>query len=192
MRRSLIVVAFSFLAFAFLFGASASAQIPTSGNVYFGYSYYNTDASGIDRTGTNGWEASAEGRVLPFIGIVADVNADYGSENFPGTACPLQFPGCIPVSGSVNIAEYNYLFGPRASFPIGKFRPFGEVLFGAGHINANAAGSDTSFAYAIGGGIDYRLLRFVAWRFQGDYVETRFFGTTQNNVRISTGIVLRF
>jgi hypothetical protein len=193
MRKSLIMLflAFLFSVFAGMFAGTAVAQIPTSGNVYFGYSYLNTDASGIDRTSTNGWEASAEGRVLPFIGIVADFSAEYGSENFPA-ACPENLPPCIPFAGSVNIAEYNYLFGPRFSFPVGKFRPFGEVLFGAGHINANNAGSDTSFATAIGGGIDYRLLRFVAWRVQGDYVQTRFFSTTQNNVRISTGIVLRF
>jgi len=36
----------------------ASAQVPTSGNVFFGYSYYSTDLSSIDRANTNGWEAS--------------------------------------------------------------------------------------------------------------------------------------
>jgi len=45
-------------------------------------------------------------------------------------------------------------------------------------VNANSAGSDTSFATAIGGGVDYRLFRAVAWRFQGDYLQTRFFDTT--------------
>ena len=57
---------------------------------------------------------------------------------------------------------------------------------------SNGLGSDTSFATALGGGIDYKIIRPVAWRFQGDYVQTRFFGATQNNVRISTGIVFRF
>jgi hypothetical protein len=32
----------------------------------------------------------------------------------------------------------------------------------------------------------------MAWRVEGDYVHTRFFSAGQNNVRISTGIVLRF
>ncbi len=35
-----------------LFAGLASAQIPTSGNVFFGYSYYNTDLSSIDRANT--------------------------------------------------------------------------------------------------------------------------------------------
>ena len=45
---------------------------------------------------------------------------------------------------------------------------------------------------ALGGGVDYRILRPVAWRFQGDYVSTHFFSAQQNNVRLSTGIVFRF
>ena len=40
-------------------------------------------------------------------------------------------------------------------------------------------GSDTSFATAIGGGLDYHLVRPVAWRLEGDYVQTRFFSTTR-------------
>ena len=76
---------------------------------------------------------------------------------------------------------------------VGKFRPFAEALFGASHVDVNhGIGSDTSFATAIGGGLDYKIIRPLAWRFQGDYVQTRFFGNTQNNVRISTGLVLRF
>jgi opacity protein-like surface antigen len=87
----------------------------------------------------------------------------------------------------------NFLFGPRVSVSVSKFRPFAEALFGAAHVNANNnVGSDTSFATALGGGLDYKLIPLLAWRLQGDYVQTRLFSATQNNVRISTGIVLRF
>jgi hypothetical protein len=65
-------------------------------------------------------------------------------------------------------------------------------MFGVGHVNANDAGSDTSFATALGGGIDYRIFRPIAWRFEGDYVQTRFFGAHQNNTQLSTGIVFKF
>jgi hypothetical protein len=47
-------------------------------------------------------------------------------------------------------------------------------------------------ATALGGGIDYRLVKLVALRLEGDYITTRFFNTTQNNIRLSTGVVLRF
>jgi len=169
-----------------LFAGLASAQVPTSGNVFFGYSYYNTDLSSIDRANTNGWEASLEGKVLPWVGIVADFDGHYGSQNFPAPCPP------VVCSFNANFSEHNFLFGPRVGVPVGKFRPFAEAMFGGGHVNVSGGGSDTSFATALGGGIDYRIIRAVAWRFQGDYVQTRFFGTTQNNVRISTGIVLRF
>jgi opacity protein-like surface antigen len=182
------LIAFGVLVFAGL----ASAQVPTSGNVFFGYSFYNTDLSSIDRASTNGFEASVEGRVFPFVGIVVDFDSHYGSENFPPTACPVGIiAGCSAFNA--NVTERNIMFGPRVSFSVKKFRPFAEALFGAGHVDVNnGVGSDTSFATALGGGLDYKIIRPVAWRFQGDYVQTRFFGTTQNNVRLSTGIVLRF
>ena len=183
--RNVTLIAFVFLLFAGL----ASAQVP-SGNVFFGYSYFNTDLSTTDRANTNGWEATVEGKVLPLISIVADFDAHYGSQNFP--ACTAVSSGPLCTSFNANVTENNYLFGPRISAGVGKFRPFAEALFGAGHVNAGAAGTNTSFATALGGGLDYRIIKPVAWRFQGDYVMTQFFGNTQNNVRISTGLVLRF
>jgi hypothetical protein len=80
--RKIGLIVFAFILFAGL----AGAQIPTSGNVFFGYSYYNTDLSSIDRANTNGWELSVEGKVIPWVGIVADFDGHYGSQNFPA-AC---------------------------------------------------------------------------------------------------------
>jgi hypothetical protein len=177
-----------------LFAGLASAQVPTNGNVFFGYSYYNTDLSSIHRANTNGFEASFEGKVVPFLGFVADFDSHYGSQNFSSTSdCVSSLSGTFCSTVSASVTEHNFLFGPRVSFSVGKFRPFAEGLFGGAHVNVNnGIGSDTSFATALGGGLDYKIIRPVAWRFQGDYVQTRFFGATQNNVRLSTGIVLRF
>jgi opacity protein-like surface antigen len=174
-----------------LLAGLASAQVP-NGNVFFGYSYYNTDLSSIDRANTSGWEASVEGKVIPFLGFVADFDSHYGSQNFP--SCQLTPGGGIICSSfNASVTEHNFLFGPRVSFSVKRFRPFAEALFGGAHVDANnGVGSDTSFATALGGGLDYKIIKPIAWRFQGDYVQTRFFGTTQNNIRLSTGIVLRF
>jgi len=174
----------------FVFCGMAAGQVPTSGNVCFGYSYESVSSSALNlstsRANLQGWEASLEGKVFPLLGIVADFSGHYGSENI-----------FVPVTGGgigVNVTghEEDVLFGPRVSFPVGKFRPFGEFEVGVGHINTNASGSQTSFATALGGGLDYRIIRLVAWRFEGGYVSTRFFSTTQNNLRLSTGIVVRF
>lgn len=59
----------------------ASAQFPTAGNVFFRYSYPNTNLKG-NRNSLNGWEGTVEGKVLPQIGIVADFSGQYGSESF--------------------------------------------------------------------------------------------------------------
>jgi len=167
--------------------SSAQVPVPTSGNVFFGYSYYNTPL-GVNRQSLNGWQGSVEGKVLPFIGIVGDFSANYGNLNFPAV-CGL--PPC-PVSLSINSHVDNLLFGPRVSVPISGIRPFAEALFGFGHVSTHGAGNDTSFATGIGGGIDFRLIRILAWRVQGDYIHTHLFDTPQNDVRLATGIVVRF
>jgi opacity protein-like surface antigen len=172
-----------------LLSTFASGQIPTSGNVFFGYSYYHTALSSIDKANTNGWEASVEGKVLPWVGIVGDVGSHYGSQNFP-VFCEV-IPNCNPAVNA-DVHEYNFLFGPRVSASVGKFRPFAEGMIGVGHVNVKGITSNTSFASALGGGIDYRVIPHVAWRIQGDYVQTRFFSTTQNNLQLATGIVVRF
>jgi opacity protein-like surface antigen len=97
----------------------------------------------------------------------------------------------VHISGS----EYNVLFGPRLSASLGKFRPFGHVLIGLGHVSASGSGvsnSDSTFATVVGGGLDYRIVHAIGWRFQGEYLQTRFFNGRQDNARLSTGLVLNF
>jgi hypothetical protein len=178
---------FVLLLFVMLLTGGGFAQIPTSGNIFFGYSYYSSDLNG-SRTSLNGWEGSVEGKFLPFIGVVGDISGYYGNQGF--TACTVPILDCVKFNE--DFTEHNYLFGPRVSVSVGKIRPFAEVLIGAGHIHVNGGSSDTSFATAVGGGIDYKFLKLLAWRLQGDYVHTDLFNVAQNNVRISTGIVLRF
>jgi hypothetical protein len=150
----------------------ATAQAP-KGNVFFGYSYQRADLASNNGVNLNGWEGSLEGKVLPWVGIVADISGHYGSD--------------------ADARLYTVLFGPRVSVSVGKITPFAHALFGVGHENLNAVSvSDTSFATALGGGVDYKLVPAVGWRFQGDFVQTRFFSNTQNDFRFSTGIVLRF
>lgn len=175
--------------------AAATAQIPTSGNVFFGYSYLSASLVPGDRANLNGWNASVEGKIFPFVGIVADISGHYGSEG--GIVCPagIVIP-CPPApTASASISQHNFLFGPRVSFSVGKFRPFAHVLIGVSHISDSASGfsgSDNSFADAIGGGIDYHLMRLVSWRVQADALQTRFSGSTQNDFRLSTGIAVHF
>jgi hypothetical protein len=177
--RKIAIVGFAVLAFASL----AAAQVPTSGNVFFGYSYYNANLSSLGRSNLNGWTGSLEGKLFPGVGLVADFSQTYGAENVPIT-CP--GPPCP--SESISVHDYNMLFGPRFSVSVRKIRPFVETLFGVQHVSANGAGSSTAFAVAPGGGIEYRIFHPIALRFEGNYLFTK----TQNNVRLTTGIVFRF
>ncbi len=197
MRRVGLVVS----ALLLLAGLS-NAQVPTSGNVFFGYSFENAGSSSFDfanmsRPSLNGWEASLEGRVFPWVGMVVDVGGHNGSQSYQ------QVLGSGPSTVTINVNGHDFtaLFGPRVSVTAGRFRPFAEALFGVAHIKTTQSSplpdnfmqpSDTAFATALGGGVDYKIIRLIALRVQGDYVQTRFFGTSQNNVRISTGVVFRF
>jgi len=159
----------------------AAAQVP-GGNVFFGYSYLHSPLVTTDSTNLNGWNGSLEGKVLPWVGLVADIGGYYGSQTKPGVA---------KVDGSV----YTFLFGPRVSVSLGHFRPFAHALFGAGHTSSSGGGysaSDISFSDALGGGLDYKIVKGLAWRGQLDALQTRFYGRDQNNLRFSTGIVFSF
>jgi len=52
--------------------------------------------------------------------------------------------------------------------------------------------SNTSFATALGGGIDYRLIRLIAWRVEGDYITTRIFQFHSEQPAPLDRIVVRF
>lgn len=187
---------------------AGTAQIP-SGSVFFGYSYSRSEvfsssplapALGFLQPASrlsnfNGWEASAEGKFLPFLGIEIDVSQRYASQSFTAVCqLPPGGPPCPAATQTVNSQAFTGMLGPKVSVPIGRFTPFAHALFGGAHISDSkaASNSDTSFSTAIGGGIDYKLIKGVAWRFQGDALHTHFFDTGQNNLRLSTGLVLRF
>jgi hypothetical protein len=138
--------------------------------VFGGYSYMRSEVS--PSYNTNGWELSGQYK-FGFLGAVADIDGHYGSP--------------YGVSSSL----HTYLFGPQVSWP-GRVSPFAHLLIGGAHINTGGV-TDNSFAVAIGGGIDTRLMANVYWRvIQGDVVHTSLLGSGQSNPRLSTGIVIHF
>lgn len=168
--------------------------LPKGGNAFFGYSYsggqvFNPGPIGIHM---NGWEGNAEGKFLPWLGGVADLDWHYGGAN---VTCSAVGPNCPSLRFRLNGSRHTVLFGPRASASFRNYTFFAQFLLGL-TFQTVAAGttstSDRSFSDAVGGGLDYKLLENVAWRGQVDWVHSRLFGGTQSNVRISTGIVFRF
>lgn len=191
---------FAAVGFALLFlSIGARAQNDSKGNISFGYSYAKTTLSptgatapSISSSNLNGWNTSFEYKPVRWLGAVAELGGTYGNERV------VPFCEVIPICPSplnANANVHTFLLGPRASVSLGKVTPFAQAIFGGAHTSATGAGfslSDTSFATALGGGADFRLTKTIGWRVQSDYLQTRFFNTSQNNFRFSTGLVVRF
>jgi opacity protein-like surface antigen len=187
MKLKLVVCS---LAVLFLFGATARAQETAPKiDVFAGYSYLqaNPGIRGVDSFHLHGGSASIAYNYRSWLSGVADFGG-YNNGNILNTGA----------SGTLS----TYLFGPRVSYRhLRRITPFGQVLFGVAHANSSAFGtgnSQSAFAMAAGGGVDYKLFDHFAVRpVQAYYLLTRFgVGTTgtqtQNNVRLSTGFVFRF
>ncbi|MFB3916690.1 MAG: outer membrane beta-barrel protein [Terriglobales bacterium] len=195
-----------FLCVLLLAGVSLAQEGTPKAEIFGGYSYMRFQPRfsvlGIDVTpdsaNLNGWNASLTGNFNRFFGITADFAGHYGSPTigFGG----IGLPGSL---ASADVSNYTFLFGPQVGLRTGKLRPFAHALFGAGHIKVspNVLGfslgslglsdSDTSWAMALGGGVDYALGDTFSVRFaQLDWTRTNFFDTNQNHFRYSGGIVL--
>jgi opacity protein-like surface antigen len=198
-------------------GGSTSQSMPYSArtnsptpklDLFLGYSYLRatpTLAAGNRMVGLNGGSTSLAYNFNSYLGLVAD----FGGFN----DTQLRLSGAAP-SSVVNSSgnAFTYLFGPRMSFR--KYRritPFAQVLLGGIHasdvtLSSGCIGvgciilpSETKFAMTAGGGLDLNLRRHLAIRLiQAEYLMTSFDdpstgkGATQNDIRLSAGVVLRF
>jgi opacity protein-like surface antigen len=180
-----------------LLAACAMAQSGDHGEVFGGYSYINKDFTlTLPTGGLTGWNASVTFKVVRHVGIVTDFSGYYPGYTY----------GCVGCGQSAKV--FSFLFGPQASFTVGRVTPFARFLFGDSHVHTAADGianlntftSNNSFTYGAGGGADVRLTRRLALRGQVDWLHNRFQTVddqrTQfqipNVARISTGIVFRF
>jgi hypothetical protein len=154
-----------------------------------GYSYINFDpGSGFNNFNNHGGTGGFTFNANRFLGLTAEV----GGYNFSREVNGNKLDGGLTT----------YLFGPRLNLrKFDHFVPFGEFLFGGARGGGPITGgaNQSTFALAAGGGVDVVLTKFLAWRFaQIDYLMTNFSGPNlnpsarQNNLRLGTGVVLRF
>lgn len=186
---SLVLRLTALLAFGTWFCLPARAQTV---QIFGGYSFERTSApigffsptpvQTSQKVTMNGWELQGQVKFLGPIGAVADFGGNYGSLR----------------GGDTRVTTY--LFGPSVSLHT-RVAPFAHFLIGGARetqsqpSNANffSLGSSTSFATAVGGGIDAKLLPFVSVRLiQIDFMHTRFHGGGQNFPRVSAGLVVHF
>jgi opacity protein-like surface antigen len=139
----------------------------------------------------NGFNAGGAFHFTQLVSLALDVTGTYNT--FQGESTSI----------------YSYLAGPRI-YPLGHRRltPYVHGLFGAASYNvpsseAAAVPSETKFAWEVGAGLEYSLLRHIAIRLgQFDYEQTRFLHSedvqsglsksNQDNYKYSAGIVFRF
>ena len=152
--------------------ADDASKDPPKGEIFGSFSYLRVNpGSGLTGVNTYGWEASGNYNLNRWLGLKADFDGHYCCNG-----------------GKV----HDFLFGPQLSYRASKATLFVHGLGGASHGNAFGA-SATAGAWDMGGGVDWKLSKHLAWRIaQADYIGTRFVGATQHNFRTSTGLVFRF
>jgi opacity protein-like surface antigen len=178
---------------------TALAQEAPRAEVFGGYQFVDSnggqgESGASDRFELNGWNASLSGYYGRYFGLTADFAGSY--------AKPTVF---IPPVGELAVSTHLYTFmgGPviRIANPT-KFQPFIHALFGEAHVLGSASlagvggsvsGSNNGFAVALGGGSDIKIAPLIGIRpVQLDFLQTHVGGSTENNIRYSAGIVLRF
>jgi hypothetical protein len=172
--------------------AVAWAQEAPKVEVFGGYSYLNFDVTNLtagllnDRLSAHGWEASASFSVNNWFGVEGDFSGHYRAT-------------CEGVSG-LTCKDLSFMGGPRFTYRKDRYTAFAHGLFGGDNGSGSLDGfslSDTPFALAVGGGVDYDVSPRIAIRVaQFDYFMTRHAlnlgASAQNNFRVSAGVVLKF
>ena len=180
--------------------------------VFAGYSYLRAKDSLSQRVNQNGWDLSAAFNFARSFGVVADFSNHYGTK--PRVFSPIGTGG----KGFTFLfgPQYSYRRLPRVTpfahgllgvIVVSKLVPETLVVVpGGGGISVPGAGcttipcyrSETDFAMAIGGGLDVKatdhlwLRAFQVEYFRANLTNPNNTSATQNDLRISTGIVFRF
>ena len=176
-----------------LSAVAASAQEAGTPKVEVGltYSWLHVNSANFDfqRTG-NGGSAYFEYNVSPVLGLIAD------------------FGGYANTRTGINDTALTYLFGPRFNLRhFARFTPYLQFLFGGAHAWSGPIDpqqTQDAFATAAGGGLDVNLNKHISIKpIQVEYVMTQFdsaalggstkgFGSHQNDIRYSGGVVFKF
>jgi outer membrane immunogenic protein len=188
-----IPFAISLLAFvAFLPTANAQSAPSYKLEVGAGYNFLHTNAppTQCGCFDMNGGTVSLAYHLKPAFSLVGEFQV-LNNGNVSATGHDLKL--------------FTYLVGPRYSFVTSRSRlhPFGEVLVGGSHASgslystsAATSGKVNGFAASIGGGLDVALTPHITFRaVQIDYLLTKLpngANSRQNNLSLSTGVVLRF
>ena len=155
-----------------------------------GYSWLSTsllqDTSFLEqRTGLSGWNSSLTWNITHNLGFVAEASGFLGS---PGED-----------NNTVRARYYSFLIGPKITHHnhTDKVEVFVHQLFGFSHATLNSAAprslTTSGFSVAAGFGMDFVVRKHLALRpVQVDYVMSQLAPHSQNQFRVSAGVILRW
>ena len=199
------------------FAVAASAQEPPRIELFAGYSALRVPPG----ANLHGGQVSVTARVWKSLWIETAFSS-HGGTATDDFSNGLSFPPLLDGDSILNKRSYtdeirDHLFaaGPRIKSGTGRVSVFGHALVGFARSSENASitavcdqglcepvilrrdYTDWSPALVLGGGVDVRLTDRVSLRpIQADYVLTQFGisgnPSTQNNLRLSAGLVFRF
>jgi len=191
----------SLLVLVLMCGFTAFAQDVPKAELFLGYNFVRINStSTISAYSTNG----GSGQIAYNVGRWVSAVADFGG-----------YHNGVINGKHIDNTIVSYLFGPRLNLRTGKLNPYVNILFGGIWAGASTAlqtctgtsctsagqlaGSQNAFAMAVGGGLDYKINKHVAFRPIGlDYFLTRLHNPldasdhNQHNLRYSAGINFYF
>jgi opacity protein-like surface antigen len=191
--RNIVTILFCFI----LCATPASAQSAfTTGrsksfDVSLGSSYMSHENSQSNRIGLIGADASFTLGLYPRVGIRADL-AYARAANVLGT--PSHSDVVSYMVGPVFHPATQRRFDTYIHVLLGGARVTGPVPINGGFL---LGGWTTGYAWAVGGGVEYRVSDSMAVRTGVDYMRTTFYGPSltiegQNNIRTTVSVVYLF
>jgi len=146
-----------------------------------------------EREGFHGFEAFVKGNVSRYVGLKGSYSFNRKSFDIDGGTAATDFEVDADIHQFLGGAEF------KDNAVETKVKPFAHVLAGVAHARADVSNStvsfdesDTGFAAAVGGGVDFKLSDRVDLRaVQFDYNPTRSGGETSHNFRIGIGLIFR-
>lgn len=190
MKKVVILFAAALL---FAFPLLAQEGDAPKAEIFGGFQYLHmgsdTSLGSTGGQGFNGWNVAAQGNFSKYLGVEGDFSGTYAK-----------------ISG-VSTHVYTYAGGPVVFAEMNRIKPFAHVLFGGSSTGASESGVSISlggYTVMAGGGVDAKVNRALAIRLaQFDWLYYHFGSKTisgvqipafsgSNNVRISTGVVVRF
>ena len=163
--------------------------------IFAGYSYLHaTTAISGEPINLHGGSISAAFYLNRWLGAVGDLGVYHAGD----------------IANQFSLNLWSYQFGPRVRLKNDtRLTPYGQFLLGGGHAGGTIytsslapgllpIGTNNSFLFTTGGGLDYRLTNRIAIRVaQAEYLYSQFLngsatGHQQHNFRLTTGLVFNF